>query len=63
MVEIRAQAREAEAVMPSLATEALAMRVTAAYPRQWGATEVMGLSGAEPVDPLWRGMEETRLMD
>jgi hypothetical protein len=46
--------------MPGLATEALVVKVTAANPGQWGVTEVMGLSGAEPVDPLWRGMEETR---
>jgi hypothetical protein len=55
-----AQGLEAEAVMPGLATEALVVKVTAASPRQWGVTEVMGLSGAEQVDPLWRGMEETR---
>ena len=58
-----AQGREGKAVVLGLATEALEVQVTGAHPGQWGVTEVMGLSGAEPVDPLWRGMEETLPLD
>jgi hypothetical protein len=58
-----AQGLEGKAVVPDPATEALVVKVTAASPWQWGAREVTGLSGAEQVAPLWRVMEETRLMD